>query len=335
LAAGYIVVAEDSVIVAMNKMICAFVFLFIHLTESILPRPPVLTWGVIDDLFIDPSTNTISNDLHKLMTFKTELRNEQVLFVDIHVDPTRRHLFFQQTASTVEQQKEDNKYHDSGCTFYFWQKDTIRKIRYVAVEKGMKSPKMVDLTNPIAENAPLYMSTTCHDALWVDHFVMLGKQPSLELPMFNSNTENIQVNTVRYYGGNDKTGWCVSTDRDDWTWFNSVDSTCYHTLELSPHNTICEGCQGIVKGHHRSKEQIGSGRRILDDEPKKANNFAAVLEEYFHCVQTLGDDDQACESLSIAALEIFDQDDVVIVSGGSDADESETVDAEPNVRRKL
>jgi len=239
--------------------------------------------------------------------------------------------------SSTALHEQDNKNHDSGCTFTFWQKTILSpsgltSIRYHGEERGIRSSKWVSLTNRVDVNAPLYMTAVCGDALWVDQFMYTpGRHPG--------RTEN-----TRMYGSNNDSGWCVSTDRGDWTELrgHSVGSTCYHTLELSPYNTICEGCRGVVRGHYNSLKEVGFYHgRLLDGEPKRVNDFGAVLREYVHCVQTLGDD-QACESLSNAALELFDQDDVVILSGESDGDEGNAAltnemfeDADSNDRRKL
>jgi len=229
----------------------------------------------------------------------------------------------------------NNIHHDSGCSFVLWQKAGRgrNRVTMLGSAAGIRDSQWIALDTNVNLNKPLYISTTCGDALWVDQFSYTLSGTSAPGTFFNPED-------VREYGSDNNSGWCVSTDQNDWKYLggHSVQNTCYHTLELEAYNNINEGSKGRVTGHYKSWQQLARGRRVLESESKRVNAFGVVLQEYFHCVQTLADD-QACESLSTAALELFDQDDVVVLSGEYEAENvdsnEKSEDAESNDRRKI
>jgi len=174
---------------------------------------------------------------------------------------------------------------------------------------------------------PLYFSTSCRDGLWLDRIkIRLGK---------GSNE--------REYGTANSVGWCLSKDIGDWLFFagNVAQKICWQTLKFQAFNHVPNPkTKGRVWGYLHSMQQLASHGRMLESK-SAVNDFGAVLEEYVHCVQHLGDNG-ACESLDVAASDLFDEDKFVIISEESDADaisavlNSETSEeADSNNRRKL
>jgi len=228
-----------------------------------------------------------------------------------------------------------SKHHDSACFFFFWQKKAEGGIAIRGVSAGIFKSKYIDLNFKTNMNHPLFISTTCGDGAWFDAF-------DLQL---RTGSPKFELVDRRKYGVDNTHGWCVSTEHWDWKYLagNVPEKTCYQTLELQAFNEVDLGPQGTDTGKVWGSYQSfweALGRRVLDSEVK-VNGFETFLHQYFQCVQTLGDD-EACESLSIAASERFDQGTFKLLSGGSDADESNAVltnemseDADFNNRRKL
>jgi len=224
--------------------------------------------------------------------------------------------------------ERDNKNHDSSCDFWFWQRAASGHIKIRGTAKGIKKSDWFPLEDETDLNRPLYFSTSCRDGLWLDR---------LKLRAANSMVHE------REYGTANSVGWCVSKDIFDWAFFagNVAQKICWQTLKFQAYNSIPNyKTKGRVWGYLLSMQQLATHGRMLESKVA-VNDFGAVLQEYLHCVQTLGDG-QACESLDIAASDLFDEDKFVVLSEESDADETSTVlnnemseEDDSNNRRKL
>lgn len=229
-----------------------------------------------------------------------------------------------------------NRHHGSECIFFVWQ---FQHGRITPIALRMRISGLANIAMAKADlDAPLFLSTTCDDGLWVDYFVW-----KLEDRFKSANGLTYGQSNKVYGTAHDRNGFCLSTDRGDHRHFAGKVSTrtCWETIELQAFNEVVPSTRGKIEGHAgRFLEVVPATRRTLDSEPS-ANDFGAALAEYLQCVQTLGDD-PACEDFSIAASELFDQDEFVELSDELDADESSgfltdetSQDADSKDRRKL
>jgi len=229
-----------------------------------------------------------------------------------------------------------SRHHDSECVFFVWQ---FRQGRLTPIALEMRISGLTKIAMSKADlDVPLFLSTTCGDGLWVDYFVW-----ELEDNFSSANGLTYGQSNKVYGTQGNRSGFCLSTDRGDYRHFDGkvASGTCWETIELQAFNEVVPSTKGKTEGHHAIfRDVVPATRRILDSEPS-ANDFGAALAEYLQCVQTLGDD-PACEGFSIAASELFDQDEFVELSDELDADESSeflvdetSKDADSKDRRKL
>lgn len=218
----------------------------------------------------------------------------------------------------------------SRCMFFVWQKDPGFKLLGMSVSigagLGSNYGANIRFNQPSNPDKPLYFTTSCGDALWVDTF------------------EWSYSGSIRYYGASNSHGWCISKDRNDWRAFGwrVPARRCFTTVELETFNEApAIGRGSRVFGYFGATHPF-FGRRVLESG-SSMDPFEATLELFAQCVQTLGDND-VCKGLSGSAMDFFDEEKFMLISqnNGEEAqsvepsgeDESEdTMDS--NDRRKL
>lgn len=228
-----------------------------------------------------------------------------------------------------------NRNHDSWCPFFVWQK-VGGVMKMLAAQGGIRDTMYINFNQEANLDAPLFFTTMCGDGLWVDAFNWQT------LSTVRATGQLLRITGERKYGEQNTYGWCVSADRGDWRHFsgNVPQRTCYNTVELEAFNSIPSSRKGRVWGF--GTPFPSHGRRVLESE-SQVDPFAAALNLYLQCAQTLGDGD-VCKRLSGFAAELFDQDKFVLLSEDVDEDDQsndaltndeseDTMDS--NDRRKL
>lgn len=146
---------------------------------------------------------------------------------------------------------EDEVHEDTTCKICAWQttvegpyecKTGIKNSGTAAADLPDNDKSCIDFKSGIlTKGSPVYVSTDCEDAMWIDRLQVNGDGDSSDSEDDSEEWHDWQV----LRGANNNDGWCLSKDRNDHLGWNHDDydqhvpaNKCYHELKFNSDGSV-------------------------------------------------------------------------------------------------